>query len=184
MNSWLWIYIWFHYHEFTSMNSKMNSYILHMNSNIWFHVILHDHEFISKFILWIHIRFHDHEFICYISWPMNSYMNNEFMYMKNIVKSYLESYVPRFQIWLGLSFPEVGCGSSGRLGYVHLCYITNNAAYIKTEVHHSFITTTVWEQCPRSHHKGATSRVWTGNQLYPVLCYCQLGQDIPDMYNM
>ena len=34
-------------------------------------------------------------------------------------------------------------------------------------------------QCPRSHHKGATGRVRTGDQLYPVLCHCHLGQDIP-----
>ena len=33
---------------------------------------------------------------------------------------------------------------------------------------------------PRSHHKGATGRVRTGNQRLPVLCHCQLGQDIPD----
>ena len=34
---------------------------------------------------------------------------------------------------------------------------------------------------PRSHHKGATGRVWTGDQWLPVtvLCHCQLGQDIP-----
>ena len=32
---------------------------------------------------------------------------------------------------------------------------------------------------PRSHHKGATGRVRTGNQRLPVLCHCQLGQDIP-----
>ena len=31
---------------------------------------------------------------------------------------------------------------------------------------------------PRSHHKGATGRVRTGDQLLPVLCHCQLGQDI------
>ena len=29
---------------------------------------------------------------------------------------------------------------------------------------------------PRSHHKGATGRVQTGDQLLPVLCHCQLGQ--------
>ena len=34
---------------------------------------------------------------------------------------------------------------------------------------------------PRSHHKGATCRVRTGDQLLPVLCHCQLGQDIPDI---
>ena len=32
---------------------------------------------------------------------------------------------------------------------------------------------------PRSHHKGATGRVRTGDQQLPVLCHCQLGQDIP-----
>ena len=32
---------------------------------------------------------------------------------------------------------------------------------------------------PRSHHKGATGRIRTGDQLerLPVLCHCQLGQD-------
>ena len=40
-----------------------------------------------------------------------------------------------------------------------------------------------WEQHPRSHHKVATARVWTGHQLYPILCPCQLGQDIP-IYTM
>ena len=49
----------------------------------------------------------------------------------------------------------------------------------KAEARCSFITTTVREQHPRSHHKGATGRVRTGNQLYPVLWDCQLGQDIP-----
>ena len=32
---------------------------------------------------------------------------------------------------------------------------------------------------PRSHHKGASGRVWTRDQRLPVLCHCQLGQDIP-----
>ena len=32
---------------------------------------------------------------------------------------------------------------------------------------------------PRSHHKGATGRVRTGDQRLPDLCHCQLGQDIP-----
>ena len=31
---------------------------------------------------------------------------------------------------------------------------------------------------PRSHQKGATSRVRTGDQWLPILCHCQLGQDI------
>ena len=30
----------------------------------------------------------------------------------------------------------------------------------------------------RSHHKGTAGRVLSGDQLLPVLCYCQLGQDI------
>ena len=30
---------------------------------------------------------------------------------------------------------------------------------------------------PRSHHKGTTGRVRTGDQRLPVLCRCQLGQD-------
>ena len=31
---------------------------------------------------------------------------------------------------------------------------------------------------PGHTHKGSTGRVRTGNQLYPALCHCQLGQDI------
>ena len=42
---------------------------------------------------------------------------------------------------------------------------------------------TVWELRPRSHHKGATCRVRTGDQRYPVLCHCQLRQDIPEFTN-
>ena len=52
---------------------------------------------------------------------------------------------------------------------------------LKVGVHCSFNTATIWEQNPRSHHKGATGRVRTGNQPYPVLCLCQLGQDIPQL---
>ena len=40
----------------------------------------------------------------------------------------------------------------------------------RVEVHCSFITTTVREE---SQVKGATSRVWIGDQLLPVLCHCQ-----------
>ena len=43
---------------------------------------------------------------------------------------------------------------------------------LKAEVCSSFFTTTVWEQHPRSHHKGTTGRVRTGDQRYPVLCLC------------
>ena len=35
---------------------------------------------------------------------------------------------------------------------------------------------------PRSHHKGATGRVRTGDQRLPILCHCQLGQDIIHSY--
>ena len=35
---------------------------------------------------------------------------------------------------------------------------------------------------PRSHHKGALWRVWTGDQQLSVLCHFQLGQDIPYLY--
>ena len=44
----------------------------------------------------------------------------------------------------------------------------------------ALITTTVQELHPRSHYKGgALSRVQTGDQLFPILCHCQLRQDIP-----
>ena len=33
--------------------------------------------------------------------------------------------------------------------------------------------------CPRPPNKGATGRVRIGDQLYPLLCHCKLGQDIP-----
>ena len=49
----------------------------------------------------------------------------------------------------------------------------------RAEVRRSFITT-LFGTNPRSHHKGATDRVRTGDQLLPVLCYCQHGQDIPN----
>ena len=50
---------------------------------------------------------------------------------------------------------------------------------LKAEICRSFITTTIREQRPRSHHKGATGRIRPGDQRYPILCHCQLGQDIP-----
>ena len=37
---------------------------------------------------------------------------------------------------------------------------------------------------PRSHRKGSTGRVWTGDELLPVLCHCQLGQHIPTNKNL
>ena len=62
---------------------------------------------------------------------------------------------------------------------MNICLISNYSSLIiilKAEVCSSFIITTVRDQSPRSHHKGATSRVQTGNPLYPaLLCHCQLG---------
>ena len=77
MNTWLWMHIWFHYHEFTGMNSGMNSYtcILTYDFTIFF-MILYSYlnsyyEFISDFMimnsyatfhnLWIHMRIYLHE---------------------------------------------------------------------------------------------------------------------------
>ena len=40
---------------------------------------------------------------------------------------------------------------------------------IKAEVRRSCITTIVRDQSPRSHHKGITNRVRTGNQRYPAV---------------
>ena len=58
----------------------------------------------------------------------------------------------------------------------------------RAEVRSSFITTTHWVRLfgknPRSHHKGSTGRVWTGDELLPVLCHCQLGQHIPTNKNL
>ena len=48
----------------------------------------------------------------------------------------------------------------------------------KAEVCRSFIPTTVRDESQVTP-QGATCRVRTGNQL-PVLCHCQLGQDIPN----
>ena len=63
-------------------------------------------------------------------------------------------------------------------------YAVARRRHSKAKVRRSFIiTTTVTssrEQHPRSHHKGATARVRTGDQQYPVLCNCQLGQDTDD----
>ena len=47
----------------------------------------------------------------------------------------------------------------------------------RAEVLLSFITTTVREESQVTPH--ATARVRTGDKLLPVLCHCQLGQDIP-----
>ena len=46
----------------------------------------------------------------------------------------------------------------------------------KAEIRRSFITTTGREQNPRS--QGATGRVRTGDQRYPILCHCQLGTQV------
>ena len=53
---------------------------------------------------------------------------------------------------------------------------------LEAEIRRNFMTTTVRDRNPTSHHKGATGRVRTGDQLFPVLCHCQLGQDIPTFH--
>ena len=81
------------------MNSTMVSYV---NSfpriQSWFHDILHSTEFTHKAIImisymislsWIHMR----HFMTYE-------LMHEFLYMKNIVKSYLKLCVPRFQMYI------------------------------------------------------------------------------------
>ena len=78
--------------------------------------------------------------------------------------------------------------ASGRSDTRHSCWIYDlckpkglQAPWtiaLKAEVRSSFITMTVQEQHPRSHLKGATSRVRNGDQRYPVLCHYQLGQGI------
>ena len=47
-------------------------------------------------------------------------------------------------------------------------------SFTKAEVLGSFIATTIREQRPgpMSLHKGATGRVRSGDQRYPVLCHC------------
>ena len=59
-----------------------------------------------------------------------------------------------------------------RISPVLLISFERRFLWIKAEIRRSFITATVWEQCPRTHHKGATGRVRTGNQLFPVPNLC------------
>ena len=79
---------------------------------------------------------------------------------------------------LGLSVRVPGrccCGCS----IISRRYASAVVPHLKAaEVRRSFMTTTVRDQIPRSHHKGATGRFQTGDQPYPALCHCQLGQDI------
>ena len=49
------------------------------------------------------------------------------------------------------------------------------AIQVRAEVRRSFITTTVRDES----HVTPQGRVRTGDQRLPVLCHCQLGQDIP-----
>ena len=71
------------------------------------------------------------------------------------------------------------------LAPIGICYSTvwsvGGPAIIRAEVRRSFITTTVLKFLKnlRSHHKGATDRVRTGDQRLPGLCHCQLRHDIP-----
>ena len=52
-------------------------------------------------------------------------------------------------------------------------------ASLKAEVRRSFITTTIREQRPRSHHKGAIGRVRTGDQRPLIRLVCQPGYLLP-----
>ena len=51
------------------------------------------------------------------------------------------------------------------------------------QVRRSFITTTVREQRPRSHHKGATNRVRTGDDGIRFYAIVNLGNASPDGTN-
>ena len=50
---------------------------------------------------------------------------------------------------------------------------------VPAEGRRSFITTTVREQRPRSHLKGATGRVRTGDQRYPVYAIANSSRECP-----
>ena len=93
MNSYIISLSWIHWHEFRDE-------FIHMNFDIWFHHILHDSW------SWIHIRIHIiNSYKSSLSWiyirhfmPVTYEFIYEFMYMKNIMKSYLISCVPRRQM--------------------------------------------------------------------------------------
>ena len=100
---------------------------------------------------WCHIIFHRTEFTYeFIIWIHVLFYN---MYPIVWIHWWIQSY----EFWNTIS------------QYSH------NHDFIKVAVRHSFNTTTVLEQHPRSHYKGALNRVLTGDQLHPVLCHCQLG---------
>ena len=83
-----------------------------------------------------------------------------------------------------MQFPNI-CGYQSCCTAANPCLFTPSEAPWpgpEVEASCSFITTTVLEQRPRSHHMGTTGRVQTGDQLYPVLCHssqgCQFEQDM------
>ena len=96
INSWLWIHIWFHefIYDFIIMNSLAwisrwihIHMILQYSSWSWIHIWIHIINSYKISWSWIHMRhLMTYEFIY------------EFMFMKNIVKSYLKSCVLRFQM--------------------------------------------------------------------------------------
>ena len=62
---------------------------------------------------------------------------------------------------------------------IHLLQNKNSYTWIHEHVGRRFaaaLLPRLFGTNPRSHHKGATGRVRTGDQLLPVLCHCQLGQ--------
>ena len=125
--------------------------------------------------------------------PINTFLTLQMIQYR---KTELAKAVPKTNRW-----PGAGAVTVGHAGLVdapnlpveiesHLCY-----RVIKRGFCRSFNNMTVREQHPRSrsHHKGATDhdaaanatggkpegRVRTGDPRHPVLCFCQLGQDIP-----
>ena len=167
MISWLWIHLYELIREF-----------IHMNWDIWFHDILHDHEFIYEF---------------------------DFMYMKNSSWSWIHIliWIHVYEEYREI-IPEIMCtkvpdapGASARpirgtpmhadgmfnavlnkfsTFFAQKNHVKNNAQ--NSPVGQRFATASLplllWKYC-RSHHKGTTCRVRTGDQLLPVLCHCQLG---------
>ena len=65
------------------------------------------------------------------------------------------------------------------LAKLHVCVLTSFVNFFFLLRFAAALLPRLFWTNPRSHHKGATGRVRTGDQQLPVLCHCQLGQDIP-----
>ena len=129
MNSPFWIQRWIHTHEFWHMISWYSSWS-------WIHILIHIMNSYRISWSWIHmLHFMTYEFI------------HEFMYMKNIVKSDLKSFVPRFQILfcnttrLSSSFLLITIQRQEVLRYVLLiwkCFI--HWSYCHKNIQRAFLT--------------------------------------------